>query len=157
MELLTKASFNGEVSEREKQNLEVAYRAACESMVLLKNENVLPLNTKKVALYGPGVTRTIKGGTGSGEVNERHSVTILEGMENRGFEVTTKQWIKDYEDAYEAGEIAHKKACTAIAFTPAFSISFAYSMQLIEFLSQPNLILQVTGFLTDSTIAFVTL
>ena len=25
MELLTKASFNGEVSEREKQNLEVAY------------------------------------------------------------------------------------------------------------------------------------
>ena len=110
MELLTKASFNGEVSEREKQNLEVAYKAACESMVLLKNENVLPLKTKKVALYGPGVTRTIKGGTGSGEVNERHSVTILEGMENRGFEITTRQWLSDYEDAYEAGEIAHKKA-----------------------------------------------
>ena len=110
MELLTKASYSGEVSEREKRNLEVAYRAACESMVLLKNEGVLPLKTKKVALYGPGVTRTIKGGTGSGEVNERHSVTILEGMENRGFEVTTKQWLKDYEDAYEEGEIAHKKA-----------------------------------------------
>ena len=110
MELLTKASYSNEVSEREKQNLEVAYRAACESMVLLKNENVLPLKTKKVALYGPGVTRTIKGGTGSGEVNERHSVTILEGMENRGFEITTRQWLCDYEDAYEAGEIAHKKA-----------------------------------------------
>ena len=110
MELLTKASYSGEVSEREKRNLEVAYRAACESMVLLKNEGVLPLKTKKVALYGPGVSRTIKGGTGSGEVNERHSVTILEGMENRGFEVATKQWIKDYEDAYEEGEIAHKKA-----------------------------------------------
>ena len=110
MELLTKASYSGEVSEREKKNLEVAYRAACESMVLLKNEGVLPLKTKKVALYGPGVTRTIKGGTGSGEVNERHSVTILEGMENRGFEITTRQWLSDYEDAYEAGEIAHKKA-----------------------------------------------
>lgn len=110
MELLTKASYSGEVSEREKQNLEVAYRAACESMVLLKNENVLPLKTKKVALYGPGVTRTIKGGTGSGEVNERHSVTVLEGMENRGFEVTTQQWLKDYEADYAAGEIAHKKA-----------------------------------------------
>ena len=110
MELLTKASFNGEVSEREKQNLEVAYRAACESMVLLKNENVLPLKTKKVALYGAGVTRTIKGGTGSGEVNERHSVTILEGMENRGFEVATRQWLDDYEKNYEAGAIAHKKA-----------------------------------------------
>ena len=110
MELLTKASFSGEVSEREKRNLEVAYRAACESMVLLKNEGVLPLKTKKVALYGPGVSRTIKGGTGSGEVNERHSVTILEGMENRGFEVTSKQWVNDYEADYEAGEIAHKKA-----------------------------------------------
>ena len=110
MELLTKASYNGDISEREKQNLEVAYRAACESMVLLKNENVLPLKTKKVALYGPGVTRTIKGGTGSGEVNERHSVTILEGMENRGFEVTTKQWLSDYEKDYAAGELAHKKA-----------------------------------------------
>ncbi len=110
MEVLTKASFSGEISEREKKNLEVAYRAACESMVLLKNENVLPLKNKKVALYGPGVTRTIKGGTGSGEVNERHSVTILEGMENRGFEITTKQWLKDYEAFYEAGEIAHKKA-----------------------------------------------
>ena len=110
MELLTKASYLGEISEREKTNLEVAYRAACESMVLLKNEGVLPLKTKKVAMYGAGVTRTIKGGTGSGEVNERHSVTILEGMENRGFEIATKQWIEDYEDAYAEGELAHKKA-----------------------------------------------
>ncbi len=109
MELLTKASYSGEVTEREKRNLEVAYRAACESMVLLKNEGVLPLKTKKIALYGPGVTRTIKGGTGSGEVNERHSVTILEGMENRGFEIASKRWLADYEADYEAGELAHKK------------------------------------------------
>lgn len=110
MKLLTKASYSSEVSEREKRNLDVAYRAACESIVLLKNEKVLPLKTEKVALYGPGASKTIKGGTGSGEVNERHSVTILEGMENRGFEITTKQWIQDYEDAYREEEIAHKKA-----------------------------------------------
>ncbi len=110
MELLTKASYSKDVSERERANLEVAYRAACESIVLLKNEDVLPLKTKKVAMYGPGVTRTIKGGTGSGEVNERHSVTILEGMQNRDFEIATMQWINDYEEAYKEGEIAHKKA-----------------------------------------------
>ncbi len=110
MELLTKASYLSEISEREKRNLDVAYRAACESMVLLKNKNVLPLKTKKVALYGPGASKTIKGGTGSGEVNERHSVTILEGLENRGFEITTKKWISDYEEAYREGEIAHQKA-----------------------------------------------
>ena len=110
MELLTKASYSGEISEREKRNLEVAYRAACESMVLLKNDGVLPLKTQRIALYGAGVTKTIKGGTGSGEVNERHSVTILEGTENRGFEVATKQWLADYEADYAAGEMAHKKA-----------------------------------------------
>lgn len=110
MELLTKASYSSEVSEREKRNLDVAYRAASESIVLLKNDHVLPLKTKRVALYGPGVSKTIKGGTGSGEVNERHSVTILEGMENRGFEITTRKWIRDYEKAYAEGELAHQKA-----------------------------------------------
>ena len=110
MELLTKASFSSEVSEREKRNLDVAYRAACESIVLLKNEGVLPLKTKKIALYGPGVSKTIKGGTGSGEVNERHSVSVLEGVQNRGFEVTTQKWITDYEQAYIDGQLAHKKA-----------------------------------------------
>lgn len=110
MELLTKASYSSEVSEREKRNLDVAYKAACESIVLLKNEGVLPLKTKRVALFGPGASKTIKGGTGSGEVNERHSVTILEGMESRGFEIVSKKWIADYELAYEEGKLAHKKA-----------------------------------------------
>lgn len=110
MELLTKASYSSEVSEREKRNLDVAYRAACESIVLLKNDGVLPLQTKKVALYGPGVSKTIKGGTGSGEVNERHSVTVLEGMKNRGFEIATEKWIADYEQAYVEGQLEHKKA-----------------------------------------------
>ena len=93
MKLLTKASWSDAVTQREKDNLQIAYRAACEGMVLLKNDGARPFATKKVALYGPGVSMTIKGGTGSGEVNERHSVTILEGMEDRGFEVTTKNWI----------------------------------------------------------------
>ena len=48
MKLLTKASYSPEVSEREKRNLEVAYHAATESIVLLKNNGVLPLKTKKV-------------------------------------------------------------------------------------------------------------
>ena len=101
MKLLTKASWSDAVTQREKDNLQIAYRAACEGMVLLKNDGALPFATKKVALYGPGVSMTIKGGTGSGEVNERHSVTILEGMENRGFEVTTKNWITRFEENYQ--------------------------------------------------------
>ena len=96
MKLLTKASYSNEVTGREKRNLDVAYRAACESIVLLRNEQVLPLQTKKVALFGAGASRTIKGGTGSGEVNERHSVTILEGMKNRGFEINEQMQEKGW-------------------------------------------------------------
>lgn len=110
MELLTKASNSPEANEREKRNLEVAYRAACESMVLLKNDGVLPLKNKKIALYGSGASKTIKGGTGSGEVNERHSVTILEGLEDRGFIIASEQWISDYEKEYMDGQIANKEA-----------------------------------------------
>ena len=108
MKLLTKASFSDAVTQREINNLQIAYQAACEAMVLLKNDGALPFKTKKVALYGPGASMTIKGGTGSGEVNERHSVTILEGLENRGFTVTTKQWIADFEQGYKEAEAAYK-------------------------------------------------
>lgn len=97
MEILTKASRTDAVSERETANLRVAYRAACEAVVLLKNDGTLPLNTKVLALYGPGAAMTVKGGTGSGEVNERHSVSILEGLEERGFTVTTRDWIHRFE------------------------------------------------------------
>ena len=108
MKLLTKASDSGAVSQREKDNLKVAYQAACEAMVLLKNDGCLPFATRKVALYGPGASMTIKGGTGSGEVNERHSVTILEGLEDRGFTVTTKDWITDYENGFAEAQAAYK-------------------------------------------------
>jgi len=108
MKLLTKASYSPDVTDRERENLQVAYRAACEGMVLLKNDGALPFKAKKVALYGPGASMTIKGGTGSGEVNERHSVTILEGLENRGFEITTRSWIEDFEKGYAEAEAAYQ-------------------------------------------------
>lgn len=109
MELITKASYEQEPNQRELENLHVAYKAACEAMVLLKNDGTLPLKTKKVALYGPGAAMTVKGGTGSGEVNERHSVSILEGLENRGFEVTTHDWIHRFGVAFAQAEKANRE------------------------------------------------
>ena len=109
MKLLTKASFSPDVTARERENLQVAYKAACEGMVLLKNDGALPFKTKKVALFGPGASMTIKGGTGSGEVNERHSVTILEGLENRGFEIMTRDWIADFEKGYAEAAAAYQE------------------------------------------------
>lgn len=109
MELLTKASYSNIANARERKNLKIAYDAACESIVLLENDGALPLEGKKVALYGSGASKTIKGGTGSGEVNERHSTTILEGMEQAGFDITTKVWIKDFEKGYNRAEEDFRK------------------------------------------------
>ena len=109
MKVLTKASYTSAVNDRERENLQVAYQAACEGMVLLKNDGALPFTTKKVALYGTGASMTIKGGTGSGEVNERHSVTILEGMEDRGFEIVTRDWIREFEDSYHKALTQYKE------------------------------------------------
>ena len=108
-ELLTKASYSKKMNEREKQNLLVAYRAACEGIVLLENDGVLPLKNKEIALFGAGASRTIKGGSGSGEVNERHSITILEGLEKAGFDIETEKWIADYERAYIEGKDQFEK------------------------------------------------
>ena len=109
MEFLTRAHLSAEVTELELANQRIAYEAACEGMVLLKNDGALPFATKRVALYGAGAKRTIKGGTGSGEVNERHSVSILEGMEDRGFEILSRGWIDDYEDFYEKAHAAYQE------------------------------------------------
>ena len=109
-ELLTKASYEKGMNEREKRNLVIAYEAACESIVLLENDGALPIQDKRIAMYGAGVTHTIKGGTGSGEVNERHSVTIYEGMKNAGFVITTENWLEQFQKDYEAGAQAFQKA-----------------------------------------------
>lgn len=108
-ELLTKASYSKKMNEREKQNLLIAYRAACEGIVLLENDGTLPLKNKEIALFGAGASRTIKGGSGSGEVNERHSITIFEGLEKAGFDVETESWIADYERAYIEGKEQFEK------------------------------------------------
>lgn len=99
-----------EISEREQRHRILAREAAEESIVLLKNEGVLPLPTGiPVALFGAGAGLTIKGGTGSGDVNVRHSVSIYDGFTLARVRVTSKGWIEDYEERYELARQAWKK------------------------------------------------
>lgn len=99
-----------EISEREQRHRILAREVAEESIVLLKNDGVLPLPTGiPVALFGAGAGLTIKGGTGSGDVNVRHSVSIYDGFTLARVRVTSKDWIEDYEERYELARQAWKK------------------------------------------------
>ncbi len=92
-----------EVQDFEIAHLSTLRSLAPECMVLLKKNGDFPLSAPcKVALYGAGARETIKGGTGSGDVNVRHYVTVEEGLENAGFTVTTKAWMDGYKAAKEA-------------------------------------------------------
>ena len=65
-----------EVTEWESDNRRLARQVAAEGIVLLKNDGVLPLKEKKIALFGAGARHTVKGGSGSGDMRERYSVNI---------------------------------------------------------------------------------
>ena len=107
MRTLKERTFSGttnpEVQPWETEHRQVAREAAAEGIVLLKNEDqILPLKAgSAVAIYGAGAGRTIKGGTGSGDVNEREKVSIFQGMKNAGYEVTNEEWIESYDGIYE--------------------------------------------------------
>ncbi|MBQ6508398.1 MAG: glycoside hydrolase family 3 C-terminal domain-containing protein [Flexilinea sp.] len=119
---------------RELANRQLAYEAACEGIVLLENDGTLPLQPGKIALYGSGAISTIKGGTGSGEVNERYSVNIYDGLINAGFTVTSQSWLDEYitelEQAladYDQARIkAVKESKSLMSLMDVTNLPFAY-------------------------------
>ena len=111
----------------EKAHALVAREAAAAGFVLLKNEGgVLPLKkNRKIALYGVGAVHPIKGGTGSGDVNERYDISIAEGLENAGFMLTSKVWLKEADKAYQEAREAWKKVILEDAGTTGDRFFFA--------------------------------
>ena len=69
---------------------------------MLKNEGVLPLCADEaVALLGNGANKTVKGGIGSGDVNNRYNISIYEGLIEQNVNVVSKDWIMDYDTRYD--------------------------------------------------------
>ena len=95
-----------ELQQYEKEHLKKLRRLLPECTVLLKSNGDFPLEQAgKLALYGSGARHTVKGGTGSGEVNSRYFVNVERGLKKAGFTVTTQGWM----DAYDKIRVDAKK------------------------------------------------
>lgn len=86
----------------------VTRQSAAEGIVLLKNENALPLSAgQNVALLGVTSYGFIAGGTGSGDVNEAYTISLEEGLTNAGFVINTAA-----KDAFETHKAANPEGFT---------------------------------------------
>lgn len=87
-----------ELQQYEKEHLAVLRGLLPECTVLLKSKGDFPLEgVGKLALFGSGARYTVKGGTGSGEVNSRYFVNVEQGLKEAGFTVTTEAWLNAYD------------------------------------------------------------
>lgn len=97
------------MTPEEQQHMELSRKLAGECVVLMENDGTLPLAPGKLALYGSGARRTVKGGTGSGDVNSRFVVTAEEGLERAGFTILTKDWLDHQDQHVQEAKDAHRQ------------------------------------------------
>lgn len=97
------------MNDYEKEHLHRLRALLPECTVLLRKSGAFPLERPcRLALYGNGARHTVKGGTGSGEVNSRFFVTVEDGLKKAGFEIVSSSWL----DAYDAVNVMAKKDFT---------------------------------------------
>lgn len=106
----------------ELEHIEKVRALSPECMVLLKSDGSFPLDAPgKIALYGNAARKTIKGGTGSGDVNVRHYPNVEEGLENAGFTITSKAWLDGYDAIWQDANKAFKAGIKAKIATEGLS------------------------------------
>ena len=87
---LDRPQLDSSIQEDNPYSREVAYRLACESIVLLKNDGILPLKkNRRIALSGPGA-ELIPCGGGSGAVDPLYTVSLKEGLQLLGARFSEK-------------------------------------------------------------------
>lgn len=87
------------MNKYEKENIERLRPYLSECAVLLKKNGAFPLDGPcRIAAFGSGVRDTVKGGTGSGEVNSRYFINIETGLREAGFTITNPYWSDMYRN-----------------------------------------------------------
>ncbi|ORX42215.1 beta-glucosidase-related glycosidase [Piromyces finnis] len=92
----------------ETKHINIINKYSAESTVLLRRNKDFPLkaNEKKISLFGNGIRKTIKGGTGSGDVYSRTFENVEEAFISNGYKILTKDFLDEYDKVYE--EAHHK-------------------------------------------------
>ncbi|MBO4435090.1 MAG: glycoside hydrolase family 3 C-terminal domain-containing protein [Bacteroidales bacterium] len=81
---LDRPQLDTSIPEDNPYSREVAYKLACESIVLLKNDGLLPLaKRQKICVSGPAA-EVIPCGGGSGAVDPLYAVSLKEGLQHLG-------------------------------------------------------------------------
>ncbi len=112
----------------EKEHLEALYQYLPECTLFLKRDDSFPLEKPcSIAAYGCGVRNTVKGGSGSGEVNSRFFVNVEDGLLNRGFTITSTEWLNAYQEIRPTGQkewhkLLRKEAKAAHRLTPVYAM-----------------------------------
>ena len=106
-----------------KEHAEITRKVAAEGMVLLKNDNnILPYTSKNVpiAVFGTTSYNFIAGGTGSGDVNEAYTVSLMEGLNKGGYQIDggLKNIYVPYVDAEAKKESARREREGGILASP---------------------------------------
>lgn len=101
--MISLATGNGTITdETSGEATELCAEIAEEGIVLLKNENILPLaDASNLNVFGWASTNPCYGGTGSGSLSDAYETTsLLQGLTNAGFKLNTE--LSDFYTAYRA-------------------------------------------------------
>ena len=99
------------------EHQQIAKSIADEALVLLKNEDALPLNANeisKLAVVGANAVTKHAGGGGSSQVKALYEVTALEGLENLLGDATEILFAEGYEIGYDL-EATEKQIAEAVS------------------------------------------
>lgn len=138
------APVSPEITDREIRHQARVRAIAGDCMVLLENDGALPLKSAgRIALFGSGARATVKGGTGSGDVYVRETISVEEGLRREGFTVATGAWLDRQDQAAADERRAYEQAAIAAAVAAGQPEEAARMMMMLNPLT-PKALAEIT-------------